>query len=87
MHTCKGQVRLPLPHCAGEQCRTACPPPLASALRGVTHLRLFLCGDAVRPGLPVDGLARQAAVFGASLVLPSGQGLALASKPAPAVPL
>lgn len=62
-------------------------PDLAAALRGVTHLKLFLCGLAVRPGLAVDELAQFAAPVGVSLVLPSGQGLGLAAEPAPADPL
>lgn len=62
-------------------------PDLAAALQGVTHVKLFLGGDAVRQGLAVQELAEAAAVVGASLVLPSGQALGLASEPAPAVRL
>lgn len=62
-------------------------PDLSAALQGVTHVKLFLCGEAVRPGLAVHELAKQAALVGASLVLPSGQALGLASEPVPAVRL
>lgn len=62
-------------------------PDLAAALQGVTHVKLFLAGEAVRPGLEVQELDEFAAAEGVSLVLPSGQALGLAGKPAPAVPL
>ena len=62
-------------------------PDLAAALQGVTHVKLFLAGEAVRPGLEVQKLDEFAAEEGVSLVLPSGQSLGLAGKPAPAVPL
>ncbi len=62
-------------------------PDLAAALQGVTHVRLFLAGEAVRAGLAVDELVNLAAAAGMSVVLPSGQALGLAAEPAPAVPL
>ena len=51
------------------------------------HIKLFLGGQAVEPGLAVSELAQQAALVGACLVLPSGQALGLASEPAPALQL
>ena len=62
-------------------------PDLAAALHGVTHVKLYLAGEAVRAGLAVDELVNLAAEVGASVVLPSGQALGLAAKPAPAVQL
>ncbi|PSC71831.1 2-hydroxychromene-2-carboxylate isomerase [Micractinium conductrix] len=62
-------------------------PDLAAALHGVTRVKLFLAGEAVRAGLAVDELVNLAAAVGASVVLPSGQALGLAAEPAPAVQL
>ena len=80
----QGMKRSP-PPCRGAVQRGR-SPDLAAALQGVAHVKLFLCGEAVRPGLAVQELAEQAALVGASLVLPSGQAW-LSSEPAPAVRL
>ena len=61
-------------------------PDLAAALHGVTQIKLFLAGEGVRAGLPVEELAKLAAAVNMGLVLPSGQGLGLVGA-APAVPL
>ncbi|KAI7843321.1 hypothetical protein COHA_003021 [Chlorella ohadii] len=64
-------------------------PDLAAALQGVTHAKLFLAGQGVRKGLPLQDLVAKARAKGVSVVLPSGQGLSLVGPagPAPAVPL
>ncbi|KAI7841945.1 hypothetical protein COHA_004472 [Chlorella ohadii] len=62
-------------------------PDLAAVLQGVTHVKLFLAGEAVREGLAVQELVDLAAAEGVSVVLPSGQGLGLAGAAAPALQL
>lgn len=62
-------------------------PDLAAALHGVTRVKLFLAGEAVRAGLAVDELVSMAATVGASVVLPSGHALGLVAEPAPAMQL
>ena len=62
-------------------------PDLAAALHGVTHIKLFLAGEGVRAGLPVEELAKLAASSNMALVLPSGQGLGLVGGHPTAVPL
>jgi hypothetical protein len=62
-------------------------PDLAAALRGVTHIKLFLAGKGVRAGVSQEELASLAAEVGMGLVLPSGQGLGLVGTPPSAKPL
>lgn len=67
-------------------CQYGVSPDLAAALHGVTRVKLFLAGEAVRAGLTVEALVNLAAAAGASVVLPSGQGLGVVSA-APAMEL
>lgn len=64
-------------------------PELDLALQGVTDAKLFLCGGAVREGLPVEELVEQAAAEGISVLLPCGLGSSLgtAGAAAPELPL
>lgn len=85
--------------CRPQRCSCRCPradraalklnssPDLAAALHGVTRVKLFLAGEAVRAGLAVDELVSMAATVGASVVLPSGHALGLVAEPAPAMQL
>ncbi len=74
------------PLCRGALKRGS-SPDLAAVLQGVTHVKLFLAGEAVREGLDVQELVDLAAAEGVSVVLPSGQGLGLAGAAAPALQL
>ena len=59
-------------------------PDLAAALRGVTHIKLYLAGEGLQAGLTVKELAELAVSSGMSLVLPSELDL---MSPPSAVPL
>lgn len=73
LHCCCCSHALPPPR---RQARTdGSSPALAAALQGVTHAKLFLAGEAVRPGLEVQELVELAADVGMSIVLPSDQAL------------
>ncbi len=78
--------QLPLPLCR-LALRRGTSPDLAAALQGVTEARLFLGGEVVRDGLPVQDLVDDAAVEGLTVVLPSGQGMGIVASAAPAVQL
>ncbi|KAL4420357.1 hypothetical protein ABPG77_006164 [Micractinium sp. CCAP 211/92] len=62
-------------------------PELADALEGVTAVKLFLGGDHVRAGLTVQAFVEKAAKRGISVVLPADNGLDVAGRAAPAMPL
>ena len=76
-----------LPPLCRQAVSSGTSPDLAAALHGVTHIKLFLAGEGVRAGLPVEKLAEDAAEVDMALVLPSGQGLGLVGGHPTAVPL
>ncbi len=59
-------------------------PELAILLSGVTTVKLYLGGVAVRDGLTIEELAERAAKKGVSLLLLSGETFGLAGDAAPA---
>lgn len=61
-------------------------PDLAAALRGVTHVKLFLAGQGVCAGQSLERLAELTAAAGVGLLLPTAEGLDLVSAPS-ALPL
>ncbi|KAL4420850.1 hypothetical protein ABPG75_010506 [Micractinium tetrahymenae] len=62
---------------------TAGPSPdTAAALQGVSQLKLFLGGEAVREGLTVEDLVELAAEEGVSVVLRTGQSVVGGAVPA-----
>ena len=75
-----------LPLCSNALKRGS-SPELAAALQGASHVKLFLGGEVVQPGLPLQQLLDQATALDKSVVLPSGQGLGMVGAGAPAVPL
>lgn len=90
-----------VPHRAGVQlCLLPCrllrrlarageSPDLAADLEGITHVKLFACGDAVRRGRTAEQIVELAAAQGLSIsvLMPSGEALSLVGGAAPAVQL
>ncbi len=62
-------------------------PELASALQGVTSVKLFLAGERVQAIPVIEALVKEAAARGYGVLLPSRDGLGLDGNPAAAQPL
>ncbi|KAI7835616.1 hypothetical protein COHA_010493 [Chlorella ohadii] len=64
-------------------------PDLAADLEGITHVKLFACGGAVRRGRTAEQIVELAAAQGLSIsvLMPSGEALSLVGGAAPAVQL